>query len=205
MNTNAILIGAILLTSVLCNLLLWLRQRDLKKLACRDRLTGALNRLGGEQALQKLRRARRPCSVLMVDVDNLKGINDVHYHSGGDVVLKATVAMLRNLVGSVVRLGGDEFLVILPRTDVRQAVEVAELVRRLLDTVILVDQVPIKISVSLAVAPVHGFRIDSVLEVLSKALHVAKEAGRNRVAVASFLPKELPYTVSPSLACLPAS
>jgi diguanylate cyclase (GGDEF)-like protein/PAS domain S-box-containing protein len=159
-----------------------------------DHLTGVANRRGffhaAELELGRARRSPRPVALVMFDLDHFKRINDTHGHPGGDVVLRAFAQALRTTfraVDVVSRLGGEEFAVLLPSTDMAQAGAVA---RRLLAAVaglaVPVDGAAVTFTVSAGVAvwmpqePQAG-SIDELLQRADRALYAAKAAGRNRV------------------------
>jgi diguanylate cyclase (GGDEF)-like protein len=164
----------------------------LDKLAHSDPLTGLLNRRGlqaqfkSAQALAK--RNQWPLSALMVDADHFKKINDTFGHDVGDDVLKflaqTLTARLRDS-DAVARMGGEEFVVLLPKTDSAGAVTIAQA---------LVDQIaahqdPVfgRITVSIGVAACqHGNTpLDDLLKQADEALYMAKQTGRNRVVAAN--------------------
>ena len=105
--------------------------------AMTDALTGLLNRYGLQhilaRALSETRRYNRPLSCLMIDLDHFKSVNDLHGHAAGDVALQQIATVLSdNVRGSdmVFRYGGEEFLVLLPETDLEGAVSLAEKIRQ---------------------------------------------------------------------------
>jgi diguanylate cyclase (GGDEF)-like protein/PAS domain S-box-containing protein len=159
-------------------------QVALEERATRDVLTDLFNRRYLLESLPvELARAARegyPVSVIMVDVDEFKGVNDREGHAAGDKMLASVADGLR--LGSrasdiVSRYGGDEFLVALPRASREAAAVLAEGWRGALKT----D----KIAVSMGVAefPRDGSDVAAVLAAADEALYVAKEHGRNRVVV----------------------
>lgn len=161
----------------------------------RDPLTRALNRrflpsvLGREISLAK--KANTPLSVLMVDIDHFKGINDNHGHAVGDAVLRHTAELLLNTVRDsdfVFRYGGEEFLIVLVETDRRQASAIAERIRQLLagQDVAMKDGAVLSVTASIGVATHEGHPdYEYLIDAADKALYRAKNDGRNRVAVAA--------------------
>lgn len=161
----------------------------------RDPLTRTLNRrflpsvLGRELTLAK--DTNVPLSVLMVDVDHFKRINDAHGHSAGDAVLRHTAELLLNTVRSsdfVFRYGGEEFLVVLVETDRQEAASVAERIRRDIagHRIQLPDRGPVSLTVSIGVATHEGHPdYEYLINAADKALYAAKAGGRNRVAEAA--------------------
>lgn len=165
------------------------KQAELYRLANTDPLTGAWNRLKFEAAAsQEIRRCRRygyPLSIIFIDLDHFKHINDVHGHAIGDQVLCQLTDLIRGKLrefDSLCRWGGEEFLVLAPHTDLEKARKLAEKLR----SAVVACQSPVdeSLSVSMGVALLDN---DEDLETLIKkaddALYRAKERGRNRVEV----------------------
>lgn len=162
---------------------------ELARLSVTDALTGIGNRLGLLGRLQELassaRRFQHAMSVLMLDLDHFKAVNDRHGHPVGDAVLKGFAAVLRdNVRGSdiVGRWGGEEFLVIAPHVGLDSAAQLAEKLR------LAVAQVPfaagVRVTASIGVAEfVPGEEVDELITRVDEALYAAKRAGRNRVEV----------------------
>jgi diguanylate cyclase (GGDEF)-like protein len=162
--------------------------RRMHMLASTDELTGLLNR---RAILEKAReewlrthRFQRSFSCLMFDIDHFKSINDNHGHAAGDEVLKATSALLKNLLRQtdyVGRIGGEEFLVLTPETDGTQALILAERIRVAIQNAAIPAIGVRKLTVSIGIA---GLREETSLEQLirnaDQALYVAKDSGRNR-------------------------
>jgi diguanylate cyclase (GGDEF)-like protein len=131
-------------------------------------------------------------SVLFFDADNFKRVNDVYGHSVGDAVLcevgNRVQATLR--VGdSVGRYGGEEFVVLLPETDLALACEIAERLLLVIATrLLVVDQVDgglgVTLSIGVATFPTDGQTADEMLEQADQAMYRAKQSGRNRVRTA---------------------
>jgi two-component system cell cycle response regulator len=168
-------------------------QRLLREQASRDPLTGLWNRvsileiLDGE--LPRSQRDQRPVAIIMVDVDNLKPINDAHGHLAGDEVLRQTARRL--LAGlrpydTVGRYGGDEFLVVLTGCGEATALQLAERLRRFVEREPVVDEgKSISVTLSLGVAVWDGtMTAQQFLRHADGALYSAKVAGRNRATLA---------------------
>lgn len=168
-------------------------ERELSRLATRDSLTGALNRRAVTEGLQRAmataERYGHPISVVAMDLDHFKRINDEHGHAGGDAVLRHVTDLLthglREDVDLVGRLGGEEFVIVLPHVGLMDAVAVASRMRAVMaDTGILHDGQPIVFSGSFGVASWDGREtMDRLLSRADTALYRAKAAGRNAVAV----------------------
>jgi len=168
-------------------------QLELEAQSQTDSLTGLLNRRAleqiGEKAIQRARRQSTALSLIMLDLDHFKSINDEHGHDGGDIALHQAALCLRNNlreVDHIARLGGEEFVAVLPGATPDHAAEIAENLRRCLAslTVVHLSQ-EIRLSASFGVATLLPTDT-SWLEILrrgDRALYLAKEQGRDRVAV----------------------
>jgi diguanylate cyclase (GGDEF)-like protein len=161
--------------------------------ASTDSLTGLPNRRGLDDTLKRLvahaNRSHTPVSVVAIDLDHFKDINDTAGHECGDEVLAAFGVMLRaNLRGSDVaaRAGGEEFVVVLPETDRPGAMHVAECLRRATES-LTVPRLGARITASFGVStlPDEALDIDGLLRLADRALYAAKQRGRNRVEAAS--------------------
>jgi diguanylate cyclase (GGDEF)-like protein len=159
-----------------------------------DSLTGALNRRSIDQALartfQEAHRKRLPLSVLFVDIDHFKAINDQYGHACGDHCLREIATLIgAQLVDDDVfgRYGGEEFLVVLPSRQTEMARAIAEQIRDAIETADLrYQERPLRLTVSIGVANqlAHETQPGHAVERADKALYAAKRAGRNRVSVA---------------------
>ncbi|MDF9774477.1 GGDEF domain-containing protein [Pseudomonas baetica] len=161
--------------------------------ALRDPLTGAGNRIAMDQTLQReielSRRHLQPLSVLMLDIDHFKQVNDTHGHSTGDVVLKAVAASIKNQlrnVDMVFRYGGEEFLILLSNTCREAAAMVGERLRFAVQSEeYLADGHTIVLTVSIGCSTLlPGESVESLLRRADSALYVAKREGRNRLEMA---------------------
>ncbi|HEX9171430.1 MAG TPA: GGDEF domain-containing protein [Telluria sp.] len=174
-------------------------QSALETAALRDHLTGCFNRrylhevlLDSESA--RAARFRHPAAVILCDLDRFKQINDTHGHGGGDTVLVAFAALLKHStrahIDSVVRYGGEEFLLILPETDLASAVVLAERLRAAFHD----SAVPgadgkstIAVSASFGVAAASfaagsaGASLSDLIASADALMYQAKKNGRNRV------------------------
>lgn len=171
--------------------------RRLREYSQRDGLTGAHNRYFLDEALERglavAYERHEPLSVLMVDIDHFKRINDLHGHLAGDSCLCAVAAKLRSCIREaddfVARFGGEEFVVMLPGADIQAAAQRAELLRREIESmrVTHADQ-KLAMTVSIGVATQSGDQpghARELLQIADHALYRAKSQGRNRVILAS--------------------
>ena len=160
--------------------------------AITDKLTGIYNYGYFEQRLKEgIKRTRRldtPLSLLMIDVDDFKNINDTFGHLKGDEILKTVGALIRDSVREIdlaARYGGEEFSVILADTAADEAVKIAERIRKTIfekASASLKRNSEMKISVSIGVAssPTDAFTMEGLIERADKALYIAKRSGKNR-------------------------
>lgn len=159
------------------------------RLAVTDPLTGLFNRRYAARHLERTARTGRPFAVLVLDVDRFKEINDRHGHAAGDDVLRALAKRLRaglRDVDMLARIGGEEFLVILPETRPRGARRVAERLRRLVARTPFVlaggaERTLVTVSVGLTDGGSDVPSLDGLIARADEALYAAKAEGRNRV------------------------
>jgi diguanylate cyclase (GGDEF)-like protein len=164
---------------------------QLRQQAATDELTGLWNRRhfmqAGRQELERARRYGQPLSLLMIDADHFKRVNDLHGHAVGDETLRQLARMIREAVREVDipgRLGGEEFAVLLPNTDLDSAGAFAERLRRTIEQNAPASSDPIPpITVSIGVAAYHPTldSFDELLRIADDALYRAKANGRNCV------------------------
>lgn len=157
----------------------------LSRLSSADPLTGVLNRRGLEELLQRAERTQ-PLSVVMVDLDHFKKVNDTHGHGVGDEVLRAVSNRLAESVrvsDAVARVGGEEFMLVLPGITRTMAARIAERARHRIERApVSAGGHRIEITASFGVATRReGESIDETIARADAALYQAKEAGRNRV------------------------
>lgn len=163
---------------------------ELERLATTDSLTGLLNRRQflrlAQHELRRLKRHPRPLSLVMLDIDHFKHINDTYGHGCGDEMLKVLAQAMRQALREVDifgRLGGEEFAVLLIDADAERAQEVAERLRQnVAAAAIDCDGTTIRSTISLGVTCVDGAddALKAVLARADRALYAAKAAGRNR-------------------------
>ncbi|WP_283149154.1 sensor domain-containing diguanylate cyclase [Silvimonas soli] len=167
--------------------------RQLEELASTDTLTGLMNRRAfwrsAEQEFKRALRSNKPLSLVMLDIDHFKQINDLFGHSAGD---EALTQLARNClqelreVDLMARLGGEEFVVLLPDADSASAVAVAERLRECLanTAVQLNDGKHIPITASFGVTEwARDLSLDQALMQTDQALYTAKNGGRNQVSI----------------------
>jgi diguanylate cyclase (GGDEF)-like protein len=167
------------------------RATDLETLAALDWLTGLYNRRHfanlGQAELARSQRYLRPLSVLMIDIDHFKEVNDQFGHPTGDRVIRGVANVLvatKREADVAARVGGEEFAVMLPETTEAAAVQMAERLReqlRLCPPVVGGEGLSITLSIGVAGATSETTDIDMLLACADHALYEAKNAGRDRV------------------------
>jgi diguanylate cyclase (GGDEF)-like protein len=164
---------------------------ETKYLATIDDLTGSLNRRHlfelGERELKRHHRLKHPLAALMVDIDYFKRVNDQHGHAIGDEVLRllAERALLQTREIDILgRYGGEEFAVLLPETQLAEALEIAERLRRTAQEPMRIAELELTISISVGVTEADDDpSLSHLLQRADAALYQAKGEGRNRVVV----------------------
>lgn len=167
---------------------------DLRDAATKDFLTGIFNRRAFEeiarQELQRWQRGRDPLSLLMIDADHFKRVNDTYGHGTGDDVLRALARAVTDQVREldvVARLGGEEFVVLLPSTDAIGGRAIAERIRTSIEALRVTaadgSKVRFTVSVGVAEATREATSIELLLQRADDALYEAKRRGRNRSVV----------------------
>lgn len=159
----------------------------LSETARRDALTGLLNRRGFEERLEaelaRATRAERPVALILGDVDHFKTVNDELGHPAGDAVLLQIAGVLEGIVrrsDTVARIGGEEFVFIVPDANAETAFALAERARVALERTFADEPVPLTASFGTVSFPVDGTTAASLLETADRALYAAKRGGRNR-------------------------
>jgi diguanylate cyclase (GGDEF)-like protein len=170
--------------------LLRVQRDEMRRLADTDGMTGLPNRRAGMLRLAKLRAEAavhgQPLSIGFLDVDHFKSINDTYGHDIGDQVLVANVVAV-GVIDDVVRMGGEEFLLLLPGVDEAHAAERMEAIRARLAEIQLRAHAPgLSVTASIGVARCRPGDIDAaaLLRRADQAMYAAKQAGRNRVQLA---------------------
>jgi len=164
-----------------------------------DSLTGVYNRhefhLKLKNEVQRSQRYERVVSLLMMDLDNFKAVNDTYGHQSGDDALRHMTDVARmelRATDILARYGGEEFVTILPETAIDEAMHVAERIRaRIASQPVTTRQgtvLSLTVSIGVAVFPGDAPNDDKLIAAADKALYCAKTAGRNRVCQFSALP-----------------
>lgn len=164
---------------------------SLDRQASVDELTGMLNRraflAGSRRLLRSANVNRQPLSILMIDLDHFKQVNDRFGHHVGDAALQACAVIIQQTIRSSDlsgRLGGEEFCVVLPDSDVRQAREAAERLRaRCASGMLHIAQQPVNVTTSIGIASrdEHTRDLSSLMRHADNALYAAKALGRDHV------------------------
>lgn len=161
--------------------------------ASQDELTRLFNRRAffeqGKQLFKQARRYQQHVSVMMIDIDHFKNINDNHGHTVGDCVLKTIASLLQKSIREVdilARIGGEEFAVIMPQTGIEEAGKLAERIRRCIEKEpIQHDALQINMTASFGIAAckAEDNDLDKMLTKADDALYIAKKKGRNQVKI----------------------
>lgn len=159
-----------------------------------DELTGLLNRWALKRStmreIQRCRRTKGVLALVMMDLDGLKAVNDASGHGCGDVLLQAVGSVLQETVraqDTVARMGGDEFCILLPDTELNEAVAVAERLREEVEELVIRyrgETVRVMASLGVASSTHCGLTWQGLLDHSDAALYRAKREGKNRVMVA---------------------
>ncbi|MEK6201236.1 MAG: GGDEF domain-containing protein [Desulfobulbaceae bacterium] len=178
---------------VLAHLTLSRYQNRIEEMASTDKLTGLLNRqvvvILIEKLLAEYRRDPKPISILFVDIDHFKTINDLHGHLTGDRILSGIAQLLQNALRQsdiAVRWGGEEFLVVLNDCDLGQAKGLAEKLRETIEKRRFEENGKlVSVKVSIGISEYDGVEMfEQTISRADAALYIAKNQGRNRVSSA---------------------
>jgi diguanylate cyclase (GGDEF)-like protein len=188
--------GVRVLTFLLVAVLLGILREVLKReslIARIDYLTGAANSRGfyeaAEVEIARLRRYGRPFTVLYLDADNLKRLNDTLGHSAGDKILQATVSILKRALrpgDTVARLGGDEFAILLPEVDDHGSEVVSNRVQAVLRQALEAKD-HITYSIGSLTCTVPPRSVDELIERADNLMYEAKRGGKDKVARSTFI------------------
>jgi two-component system cell cycle response regulator len=169
-------------------------QRELREQANTDTLTGLPNRRYFDQIanreLSLMKRQKEYFAVLMMDIDHFKSVNDTHGHAGGDRVLVHVARILAQTIREediVARIGGEEFVVASPYTNRLAAIVLAERLRKAVEALDIHfegNQIPVTISIGIALQPQDGGNLEDLLAAADERLYIAKQNGRNRFCAA---------------------
>jgi diguanylate cyclase (GGDEF)-like protein len=169
-------------------------QRNLalaERRASSDALTGLPNRRAADESIKRMiahaGRTVSPLSVVLLDLDHFKQVNDLHGHDQGDKALATIGEILSSSVRAsdfAARYGGEEFLLLLPDTDRGGAVEVAEKLRRVIEQTEIRDVGGLTASFGIASSPEDAVEPEQLIRKADRALYAAKARGRNRIEVA---------------------
>ncbi len=196
-NAAVLLISLLfLLTASMVAHRIWRREKlhrqELISQARLDALTGLPNRAAAEEMMQfcidMSHTLDRKFSLLFVDIDRFKDINDSLGHALGDRLLVAIADIIKDTLheaGTLSRLGGDEFLVVLPARSVETAVDIAEQLIEAFEQPIKVGEHTLRVTPSIGIAqfPEHGEDVDALLKHVDTAMYEAKHLGRNRFSI----------------------
>lgn len=171
-----------------------LKYREAMNSALTDALTGAGNRLSLNTSLDRevelSRRYDQPLSLLIIDLDHFKNVNDQYGHTTGDRVLKQVAKEIQNrsrCADMTFRYGGEEFVVLLSKTDKKGAKVISERIRAAIEKLSCVQETgqrPIPVTVSIGCATLSNNNAEELLEKADEALYTAKSNGRNLVCYA---------------------
>lgn len=178
-----------LLTKTVLNFLKTMKDQNerLTDSTRKDPLTGLQNRRALDEVLALLDFAKHSFSMLVLDIDRFKQVNDTYGHQTGDEVLKFVADLIQSAVRQkdhCFRFGGEEFIVILPDTPLAVAFQTAERIRSQMEGTVSPAGRPVTVSIGAAEFPVQSDDLDELFRLADKALYKAKGDGRNRTVVA---------------------
>lgn len=176
--------------------------KEIQWLAITDPLTGLYNRRGlfdyGQREVERFRRFGRPFSAILIDIDLFKQINDTYGHAAGDQVLVALAnglgSQIREGIDIIGRYGGEEIVILLPETELRGGLQVAERLRQYVEAnPIVTDRGTIPITISAGVAEFKETTPDlaMLIDHADSAMYTAKQSGRNRCKAYQEIPQSL--------------
>jgi diguanylate cyclase (GGDEF)-like protein len=164
----------------------------IEKLSLSDPLTKISNRRGffeiSDESFKLTQRSKSPLTLMILDIDFFKEVNDTYGHIVGDDILKYLVKNIKKVLRDsdvFARFGGEEFIVLLPQTDITGALEVAEKIRLSVEINTYVDEeVRVPITISIGVSEYNDEReLKQLIQKADNALYIAKDTGRNKIEV----------------------
>jgi diguanylate cyclase (GGDEF)-like protein len=178
------------------------------RMSTTDALTGLANRAyiiaAIEREIERGTRYGRGFCLLMADLDNLKEVNDSYGHRAGDHVLAGVADVIRDGVRRIdtsARLGGDEYVVLLPETDPTGAFVVAEKIRQGVAAMRTIERdgpVEVSVSIGLVAWPDDGRTLDQLIDAVDEAMYAAKQRGKNRIGGPYAAPSEMTPVILPA-------
>lgn len=160
--------------------------QQLTQTALTDSLTGLPNRRKLNEVLDGLASEERLFSLLVLDIDHFKSINDSYGHQTGDETLKRLTETVQGIIrerGECFRYGGEEFVLLLPDVDSLSAYTIAEEIRQEIERAALIPERTVTVSIGISEFPTQTNSMDELFRLADKALYEAKSEGRNRIAV----------------------
>jgi len=162
--------------------------KQLELMAYKDPMTQAYNRRYffnvSKDIISLSRREKQPLSILMLDIDKFKTINDTYGHDVGDIVIKHLVDITSSIIRDsdiFARFGGEEFVLMLPNTDISNAKILAQKIRKKIQDSTVKDNIKFTVSIGVAQLREEDDLIDNVIKRADEALYSAKNNGRNMV------------------------
>ena len=163
------------------------KSNSISEIATKDMLTGLVTRevffVVLDKELQQLDRSDETVSLAMLDIDDFKQVNDTHGHQQGDSVLTAVGRSILNNIrdmDTAARYGGEELVILMPRTEIDTAYLVVERIRKDIET-LSIDGIKVTISIGLASSSRSKQSVEALLRQADEALYAAKKQGKNRV------------------------
>jgi len=179
-----------------------------EKMAVTDGLTGLLNHRAfqarAEDALAQAKRYRRRCSLVLLDIDHFKSVNDTYGHPVGDEVLRVVARIIKGKgrdTDITARYGGEEFAIVMPETDARGAKVIAERIRETVGKETFATELGVlRITVSLGIAtfPDHAPEKQALIDLADRCLYSAKHGGRNRSVSVAEMGKDVAMRAAPA-------
>ena len=151
-----------------------------------DPLTKLGNRRRMDEALANFESQANAFSVITIDIDHFNAVNDTYGHDAGDVALQYLAKCMREACRAYdipLRVGGEEFVILLPSTTLTAAAQVAERLRVAVEQMVVPKVGRLTVSLGVANCPQSGFEVEAVLKAADEMLYASKRGGRNRVTV----------------------